>query len=96
VSDNWDYNVTFALRVVLEYGLIDLFFHVAIARQRVDVSLHEMVLHGCPGLPKSAQNLLYTKGYASMVCNYQKGVVLKCMEPNDQVRVSLYQMRSRS
>ena len=86
VADNWDYNVDSALQLLLDYGMLDLFFHVAVARQRVETSLEQIVLSGCPGLPRTAQELLYTKGYAYMVCNFQDGIVLKCMEPDDQVR----------
>lgn len=86
VADNWDYNVDSALQLLTDYGMLDLFFHVAVARQRVEKSLEQIVHSGCPGLSKPTQELLYTKGYAHIVCNFQDGIVLKCMAPDDQVR----------
>ena len=49
IADNWDYNVESALLVLLSYGMLDLYLHVASARQLVDEALDQAVVHGCAG-----------------------------------------------
>ncbi|EGD82076.1 hypothetical protein PTSG_02757 [Salpingoeca rosetta] len=89
ISDNWDYDFRTALSSFLQHGMLLEFFQAAHARSKVNIALAMPVNRDVLKLSSEAIDFLLARDYSDLICRYSKGILLRCMSPDQLITVLL-------